>query len=160
MWKILKNSIRFASGGSHVALFVLASLCFCSQACAAGPVPLSAQETAPQIVCTPRVLEVYRSDNQTDELQINAFNLKEDFYTERNNLDHVSDEKDLVEYLASIYNTSDQITKDAIALYFTETSGCRMDELAGDNDKAKEEAMDFIKKCLADEEEQALFPVE
>jgi hypothetical protein len=72
----------------------------------------------------------------------------------RNNWYGATSVKSSIEYLASIYNTADQDTKDAIAVYFTEISGC----LDCDNDKAKEETVDFVKRSLVDEEGQSLCP--
>jgi hypothetical protein len=58
-------------------------------------------------------------------------------------------------YLARKYVASDdQDEKDAIALYFMSISEGYAGELVGgDDDGAKQEAIDFVNECLDDEEE-------
>jgi hypothetical protein len=60
--------------------------------------------------------------------------------------------RSLVYYLAQRYASSSQVDKDAIALYFVDTSGRYSGELAGgDDDEAEQNAIDFVKECLGDQ---------
>jgi hypothetical protein len=67
--------------------------------------------------------------------------------------------KNLVYHLAQRHAQSDdQNEKDAIALYFLGIAECYSGELAGgDNEDAEQEAIDFVKECLVDEQGELLF---
>jgi hypothetical protein len=67
----------------------------------------------------------------------------------------------LVYRLAKMYKTANQNTKDAIALYLVGTADSYAGELAGgDDDDAEQNAIDFARQCMVDENGQLLFPEE
>ncbi|MDR1906679.1 MAG: hypothetical protein LBQ03_00415 [Puniceicoccales bacterium] len=128
---------------------------YCNVGNATAILPEVLRQPVPQVVpiiCNARVLAVYRSRERATGLWKNMLDLKSRIVN-ANGWWKSEGVKKLVCYLASIYNTSDQDTKDAIALYFVDTSERYAGELAGgDDDEAEQEAIDFVNKCLVDEE--------
>jgi hypothetical protein len=107
-----------------------------------------------QVICNARVLEVYRSPERATGLWQTMIDLKASVAV-ANKWWGSKGVKNLVYHLAEMYaETTDQNTRDAIALYFVDTAERCAGELAGgDDDMAEQEAIDFVNECLVDEEE-------
>jgi hypothetical protein len=113
-----------------------------------------------QVICNARVLEVYDSpDCCSNKLWQTMLDLTERIAEEQNWCDSKG-AKNLVYYLARKYvKSGDQGEKDAIALYFLDTSGRYAGELVGgDGDDDEQEAIDFVRECLVNEDGASLFP--
>jgi hypothetical protein len=121
------------------------------------PPPLPQEETRKvvQVICNKRVLDVYQSpDRCSSDLWQKMLDLTEGIAEEHNWYDSKG-ARSLVYHLAKIYDkTTDQDKKDVIALYFVNTSGCCVGELAGgDDNDAEQDAIEFVDECLIDEED-------
>jgi hypothetical protein len=129
---------------------------FCNMEKAVGTVsPLlgksssEATQKVVQVICNKHVLDAYESsDCYSHYLWQFMTNLTKKIKTE-NGWKGSKGEKNLVHYLAEMYKTADQNTKDAIALYFFDISGHCANKLAdGDDEDNEQEIIDFVCECL------------
>jgi hypothetical protein len=113
------------------------------------PPPQKETREVVPVLCSKRVLDVYNlSDYSDNDLWQVVLDLIEEITKTQNWCDSKG-EKSLVYHLAELYKTANQNIRDAIALYFLDTSGCCIGELAGDDDDAEQDAIDFVSTCLA-----------
>jgi hypothetical protein len=115
------------------------------------PPPPPQEETRKivQVICNKRVLEVYNLPDCYSHNLWRAMTTLTETIAKNHNWRDSKGERNLIYYLAEMYKTADQNTKDAIALYFLDTSGRCAGELAGgDDEDAEQEAIDFTCKCL------------